>query len=277
MDQGVYKITSQKTGKFYVGSSKNISKRFKQHLSELKKGSHHSVKFQEEYSLYGEYNFRLETIETVTDDEKLMKREQHWIDKLQTFTVGLNSSPYANRPRPLTPEEIRQLSDNRLVLPYLTLPAFPKSDKKPIIVERYGIFGKITDFFSGKKFYDPRSDYEKLCDVTRRRIAVMDGDKEIVEFYLFDYSDRAIWSGGELYDTISTGIFMMVDPVSHKIICKFDKGEEQIRRWLRQNTLIDIKNFDKTASKWLEADFIKQNKAHYCASQRYRRGYRRRY
>ena len=43
---GIYKITNIKNGKIYVGSSKDIEKRWKEHLYKLKYGVHHSVKLQ---------------------------------------------------------------------------------------------------------------------------------------------------------------------------------------------------------------------------------------
>ncbi len=262
MTQGIYKIVSKATGKFYIGSSKDISKRFNQHVSELKRGKHHSKKLQDEYTVHGQYNFTLEIVETVSDLEKLQPREQYWIDKFEAFSVGLNSSPYADRPRPLTPDEIRQLSDNRLVLPYIYLPPLPKSNKEPVLVRRHGLMGRLADIMLGVKMEDQRSDYDKLCDKSEGRIAVMDGEKPVVEFYIFAYSERNIYSGGELLDGYLIPKYMMVDPVNHDLICTFDKGEEQIRRWLRQNSLKEIKNYKITAQKWLESDTRKQNVAY---------------
>ena len=48
--QGIYKIENIKTGKIYIGSSKNIKSRFYTHKRELEKGTHHSYKLQKSYT-----------------------------------------------------------------------------------------------------------------------------------------------------------------------------------------------------------------------------------
>lgn len=46
MTVGVYVLTDEVTGKFYIGSSSNIVKRVKRHIDELRRGVHHNVNFQ---------------------------------------------------------------------------------------------------------------------------------------------------------------------------------------------------------------------------------------
>lgn len=50
---GVYKILNTKTGKFYIGSSKDINKRFKDHIRKLKNCVHHSAKLQNSCNKHG--------------------------------------------------------------------------------------------------------------------------------------------------------------------------------------------------------------------------------
>ena len=47
---GIYLISNSKNGKVYVGSSKNIEKRKKQHFKDLENNTHHSVKLQRSYN-----------------------------------------------------------------------------------------------------------------------------------------------------------------------------------------------------------------------------------
>lgn len=67
-------------GKAYIGSSKNIEKRWKQHLKSLRMQSHHNIFLQRSWNKYDEQTFELVVLE-VTD--KLFEREQFWIDELK--------------------------------------------------------------------------------------------------------------------------------------------------------------------------------------------------
>jgi predicted GIY-YIG superfamily endonuclease len=40
---GVYKITNIETGKYYIGYSQDIHKRFKQHIDTLKSNKHQNI------------------------------------------------------------------------------------------------------------------------------------------------------------------------------------------------------------------------------------------
>lgn len=59
---GVYKIQNVVTGSLYIGCSKNIEKRFKQHLNHLKKGNHQNKHLQRSVNKHGIENFKFEVI-----------------------------------------------------------------------------------------------------------------------------------------------------------------------------------------------------------------------
>ena len=46
MNSGVYQILNVTTNKRYIGSSKNIVKRLKDHIKSLHSGKHHSILLQ---------------------------------------------------------------------------------------------------------------------------------------------------------------------------------------------------------------------------------------
>lgn len=79
---GIYKFTNIINGKFYIGSSQNLRKRFFRHLALLKNNNHHSNSFQNAWNKYGEDNFQFEIIEFVEKIENLLFREQHYLDTL---------------------------------------------------------------------------------------------------------------------------------------------------------------------------------------------------
>ena len=79
---GVYKITNTATGDFYIGSSKDVKQRWRNH----KKPSVHKRYLNNPMYLdmqkYGVDNFVFEILEEVEED-KLKETEQRFIEKLQ--------------------------------------------------------------------------------------------------------------------------------------------------------------------------------------------------
>ena len=96
---GIYKIENKQNGKVYIGSSKNIHKRWKQHVSELRSKQHHNYNLQNAWHEYGEENFEFEIIEIVDDINQLIDREQHHIDltKCYDYSYGYNVNPKAGK------------------------------------------------------------------------------------------------------------------------------------------------------------------------------------
>jgi len=94
---GIYKIICI-NNKFYIGSSIDIDRRLKEHKRLLKRNKHPNKYLQNCWNKYGEKNFRFEIIETVNDVERLLIREQQWIDKTNCcnrkvgFNISINSS-----------------------------------------------------------------------------------------------------------------------------------------------------------------------------------------
>ena len=80
---GIYKITNKFNGRFYIGSSVDLVKRWGAHKSDLLHNRHHNPFFQNDYNLcknkYGEEPLTYEILECVSDDELLL-REQYYLD-----------------------------------------------------------------------------------------------------------------------------------------------------------------------------------------------------
>ena len=81
---GIYLLTNKLTGKIYVGSSKDLSKRFKNYFSPgyLKHISRNMMTINKALLKYGYSNFKLEILEYTTPD-KVFKSEQHFLDLLK--------------------------------------------------------------------------------------------------------------------------------------------------------------------------------------------------
>ena len=76
---GVYSITNNVTGDLYVGSSKNIKKRWVDHKCPSVHKQHPNSKLYKDMAEFGLDNFKFEVLEKTAD---LKKREQYWIEKL---------------------------------------------------------------------------------------------------------------------------------------------------------------------------------------------------
>ena len=89
--QGIYKIENKNTGKVYIGKSKDIYKRWKEHRAMLEKGIHHSVKLQRSYNKTKDKTiFEYSILEEVQDESKLTEREDHYINKYDSLFNGYN-------------------------------------------------------------------------------------------------------------------------------------------------------------------------------------------
>lgn len=81
---GVYKITNIANGKLYVGSSKDIEYRWRQHKDELNRGVHGNSHLQRAWNKYGENSFKFEIIEKCEPFIQF-EREQFYLDTLNPF------------------------------------------------------------------------------------------------------------------------------------------------------------------------------------------------
>lgn len=77
---GVYKITNNITGDFYIGSSKNIEKRWAVHKCVSVWKRRPGMKLYQAFIKYGLDNFIFEVLE---ETSSLKKREQYWIEQLK--------------------------------------------------------------------------------------------------------------------------------------------------------------------------------------------------
>lgn len=94
---GIYQIRNLVNNKIYVGSATDFCERKSQHFSLLKRKKHNK-KLQNSYNKHGKENFVFEIIEFVENKDKLLEREQYWIDKLNAVEEGYNIQPIAGKP-----------------------------------------------------------------------------------------------------------------------------------------------------------------------------------
>lgn len=84
---GIYEIYCEKSGKRYIGSSKDVEQRWQSHLSSLRRKAHHNYYLQKAYIRYGEDNFVFTFLEEVYDEELLYEIEEKYIKKYNFNTL----------------------------------------------------------------------------------------------------------------------------------------------------------------------------------------------
>ncbi len=96
---GIYKITNVINNKVYIGSSKDIYRRWIQHKNKLNHNKHLNRHLQFAWNKYGEENFTFEIIE-LCDEESLLINEQKWYEYYNSGEdkYGYNLSKIARCP-----------------------------------------------------------------------------------------------------------------------------------------------------------------------------------
>lgn len=97
VQSGIYAIRNKLNGKIYIGSSKDIARRQKQHYQLLTRNKHHSYKLQADWNKYGEDAFELFVVEEILDRELLEQIEQNYLDNYKVCSKGYNVALLAAR------------------------------------------------------------------------------------------------------------------------------------------------------------------------------------
>lgn len=92
---GIYLISNLVTGRVYVGSSRNVARRFGEHKTRLKRGAHINSKLQASWNKHGQSAFEFSIIASVLDVTHIESLEQHFIDSYDAVSSGYNLSPVA--------------------------------------------------------------------------------------------------------------------------------------------------------------------------------------
>lgn len=103
----IYAIQHNVTKKIYIGKSKNIYKRYEQHLSALRHNNHSSVDMQKDFNKYGE-DFSVFVLEEVENGKELIDHksrcrtkeidaEVYWIKRYNTIENGYNAQDRVSR------------------------------------------------------------------------------------------------------------------------------------------------------------------------------------
>lgn len=82
--QGIYKIITLHNNKYYIGSSINIEKRWRDHLSKMRMQKHANTHLQNVYNKYGESDFAFVVLLEMPDASniEIRQKEQEFLDKI---------------------------------------------------------------------------------------------------------------------------------------------------------------------------------------------------
>lgn len=103
----IYQIRNLINEKIYVGSAFNFHKRIQAHEHRLRFNKHVNKHIQAAYNKYGKDNFVFEILEEC-EKEKIIEREQFWIDKLKP-QYNLNLFAANSSGRKLSLESIEKM------------------------------------------------------------------------------------------------------------------------------------------------------------------------
>lgn len=130
----VYCIKCNVNNKVYIGQTKNINNRIKDHMYRLQKNIHDNPYLQEDYNRYGKYNFTVSVLDEYETRKQIIDREDYWInyyggiESTQNYNCKDNSnnnslmieklkhtaatsSTYGNKGKQLSEETKRKISN----------------------------------------------------------------------------------------------------------------------------------------------------------------------
>jgi len=178
--KGIYKIINKVNGKYYVGSSNDIKKRWIHHRTLLNHNKHDNKYLQNAWNKYGKENFDFLIIEKDIDEDKLLLVEQRYIDLCkQDRDESYNLTLYSTSPmkgRKMSESTKLKMSESHKN--YI----FTEEHKQNLSKSKTGInhhfYGKRPPNF-GKKMSEEQR--KKLSDIKKGKTSPMKGKKFSVE------------------------------------------------------------------------------------------------
>lgn len=86
---GIYAIKNITNNYYYIGSSKDIARRWKQHRKTLNNNTSNSIKLQRAWLVYKEEAFIFEVLQ-FCEVSQLMDLERYYVDKYKSIELGYN-------------------------------------------------------------------------------------------------------------------------------------------------------------------------------------------
>ena len=177
---GIYKISSSKTGRFYIGSTNNFNKRFLSHFEMIHNKNHHSRHLENHCNKHIDDTLRIEVVEIVLDVSKLIEREQYYLDTLNPFGQnGFNINRKANsRLGTKMPDSFREKVSKRMLGNKHTLGHKLSEDHKNKIRD------SVKKSCANRDMSKSEESKEKMRKSRGKKVLKLDSQLNIVENFL---------------------------------------------------------------------------------------------
>lgn len=161
---GVYRISNILSGRYYIGYSTNINRRFTNHRSKLKQNCHDNIFLQRAYNLDGEDKFKYEILHICNTEDEAKEIELKYLTDLSIrniiYNLNYNNSGgdlLTNHP---DKEAIREkiLKSQKETLSKMT------SEERS---KKYGKFGEKNGMYGKTHTEEVR---EKISEINKGRI-----------------------------------------------------------------------------------------------------------
>lgn len=119
---GVYLIRNLVTNGFYIGSACSFARRWREHVTRLRDGTHPNAKLSAAWIEHGPEDWQFEVLEVVADMSNLLAVEQKYLDLYRAAELGYNKrgaayNSYGVRQSPEAIERVRQALRGRKLTP----------------------------------------------------------------------------------------------------------------------------------------------------------------
>jgi group I intron endonuclease len=178
---GVYKISNSLSGRYYIGYSTNIERRFTSHRRKLKKNCHDNIFLQRAYNLDGEDKFKYDIIHDCDTEDEAKEIELQYLTDLsirdKLYNLNYNNSGGDLLTHHPNKEEIRNkiLSSHKETISKMTPEERKQKYGKP--GENNGMFGKthtdevrkkISEINKGRQSHNKG---KNLSDKTKQKMS----------------------------------------------------------------------------------------------------------
>ena len=177
---GVYKISNILSGRYYIGYSTNIERRFCVHRSKLRKNCHDNIFLQRAYNLDGEDNYRYDIIHICDTEEEAKEIELKYLTDLsireKLYNLNYNNSGGDLISHHPEKEKIRNQISSSLLQLMSKLTSNEKKEKFGRSGERNGMYGKthtkeVKFLISAANKGNTYCKGKKASEETRRRMS----------------------------------------------------------------------------------------------------------
>ncbi len=231
-DSGIYALHNNVSNKIYVGSARCISRRWHEHIKNLRNNTHKNLHLQSSWNYHKEISFDFYILEFVEFD-KLIIREQFWLDKIlksfEVYNINLNVSGFHNRKHSQeTKNKISQTKKNQ--------------NLKTIHTEETK--NKISEILTGQKRKPLSEEHKKRISLNSKKVSMSDQHKtNLKQILSIDFCIKS--PDGIIYEGKNVTEFCKLHDLNSRALSSVLNGKRRHhKKWTLPDENIDF-NFSK--------------------------------